>query len=201
MAGNSMDDAYLQKLLEKLKGTSTGASLLEYLTQRGQVPGIKMEQPFYGAVGDFSYDGISDPGRIRLGEQAGLGTLVHELTHAAEKSMVGQYYKGVDKSSRDESYVDNPQFMDAYEKLWHGGSYYRNKGKNYGPDYLPNKFGKEWTFEERDYRSSPRELNAHAVGNQYSHWPDRAPQHLDPTLATEFEIMLELAKRRKPKQK
>lgn len=181
----------LEQILQKTRGTSMGSGLLEYLIRSSMMPKISADFPSPGATGDYTYDGLSDPGSIRLHPyKAGLATLIHELTHSAEKQMINQYYKTTGSKQND-------QFTNAYEKLWHGGSKFQNQQKNYGPSYLPNILGGQWNFDNADYRSSPEEVNAHATANQFRRYdPDfAAPPHMDTTLATEFEIMLDLARR------
>jgi len=111
-------------------------------------------------------------------------TLGHELTHAAWNQMRQQIYEG--KTS--------PEFADAFSKL----VYNKKKGTWAAPD-LANKLDAPWYKENESYRSSVQEMPAFGIGNSMlggdpsPSW--KPPTHLDPTLATEQMILLDLATR------
>jgi hypothetical protein len=80
------------------------------------------------------------------------------------------------------------KFAEAFEKL------YGPEGRN---RLEPAKRADyEWTEGNRFYRSTPEEIAAHGVGAFSGPMlQDRAPLHVDPTAATEFQILLDLAQR------
>ena len=128
-------------------------------------------------------------------------TLGHELTHAAWNQMRQQIYEG--KAS--------PEFEGAFSKL----VYNKQKGVWEMPDSsnnldaqlfnnpwaaprLAEKLDPDWSQKNRVYRASSSELPAFAVGNSTlgGNPPSyKTPSHLDPTLATEQMILLDLATR------
>jgi hypothetical protein len=111
---------------------------------------------------------------------------MHELTHGTQKQMREQYHTpGAGK-----------QFTDAYAKLM-------GVGPNAGPEAVTKKMAPQWNDEGKLYRTTPNELQAHAVGNMspMPHPSMGAPAHVDPTLATEFMILLDLATRDQAQQK
>ena len=94
--------------------------------------------------------------------------------------------------------VENPAFKKLYEQL------YGAKGSGEKAVDTARSFAPAWTDNPVNaaYRSSPRELQAFGVG--MSPQPDaryevRAPLHVDPTIATEFMILLDAAIRNQEK--
>jgi len=82
----------------------------------------------------------------------------------------------------------DPQFMDAYEKLSFGGKQME----------LANRMAQDFLKQNGDYRMTTTEAPAFAIGNMVGgrgsgSWP--APDHIDPTMATEFSVLLDLANR------
>jgi hypothetical protein len=113
----------------------------------------------------------------------GPALLAHEITHAADRQMKQQAIEQRGKGTK---------FAEAYEKLM--GSEGRNRLEP------ARRADYEWTEGNRFYRSTPGEIAAFGVG-AFSEpmpkhmMPDRAPLHVDPTAATEFQILLDLAQR------
>jgi hypothetical protein len=60
---------------------------------------------------------------------------------------------------------------------------------------LADKLAPEWSKENSDYRSASNELSAYGMGSTVPRRSNRAPLHVDPTMATEFSILLDLAQR------
>ena len=185
--------------------------LMDYLTARDRVPDIKTEYIPYEAMGVFSrnkgIDGreLGPAGAISLRENRlppsdeTTNTLLHELTHAAQHQLDVQYYDNYRTAARDS------QFNKGYEKLVFGGNAGGEATQN--PIWhiikkLPG--GAKFLADTPKSRTSESELRAYGVGNasvpQASQFLSAAPQHVDPTMATEFMILLDLAMRDMAKQ-
>jgi hypothetical protein len=110
--------------------------------------------------------------------------VIHEMTHATQDPLTEQYAQATrwfaDKPTDPEA---RRLFVQAYEKLR------KDKAE------LARKLDPKWEKSERAYRSSPVELEAFGVGNVQGNAVRRGPLHLDPTMATEAMILLDLARR------
>lgn len=147
------------------------------------------------AVGMF--DAFVGPrGAMYVSPLGGSATLTHEAAHAADYNLKGLYRQAIESKERK----SNPaaqQFVDAYEKLVGGKEYFgsqesRKKGAE--------TFDAKWVEENKDYRSHTPELAAFAMenamgGDRGQLTLQRGPLHLDPTLATEFTILTDLAQK------
>ena len=173
--------------------------LAEYLTARRAMPDMKTGYLTDGTNGEFITSNGTDPKispaglvKLRYGNpsEAATSTLVHELTHAAARQMA--YQKGEQQRAK----LPNTQLANAYAKLMFEGNFF---GASSEPqrdmiNTLPG--GKEFMRKGANYRTTDTELPAFAVGNTQNaapHWP--APAHIDPTVATEFMILLDAAMR------
>ena len=119
---------------------------------------------------------------VKLAPRAGVSSLVHELTHAAQSAMEGQAIYDGDSSK---------QLATAFEQLF-------GLRKNYGEGARDTaaRLAPKWLEEEDGYRTTGRELQAHGMGEQLKGVGDlrwQAPAHVDPTMATEFMILLDMA--------
>jgi len=178
--------------------------MVDYLMQRRSLPNIEQKYLGPGTYGEFAIPArarspLPPAGVIRIHMnptlEGGVNTLTHETTHAAERQLQKQYseekYPGV------VGYGKN-QFTDAYEKLSFNLYADKDKGRN-PPQDLMQKLDRLWTAQYDDYRSTTSEARAFGVGNSTTPKnmmpPENAPPHIDSTLATEFMILLDLAKR------
>lgn len=183
-------------------GLFNPSRLYETLAQYGLLPEVSTREPVSGASGEFN------PYTNRAMTGGNRQTTAHELTHAtqwnllmstaeriAEKMLTGSKEKPTDKEL---------QFLDAYKKLFntHIGtvsqfnpieSQQRQKATKQMLDFLyyksvpESKKDKEWDT----YRTSPRELQSFGVGSMSDPYALKSPyQHLDPTMTTEFDILL-----------
>lgn len=162
--------------------------MMDYLMARRAVPEIKTTY-MGGTSGLFQFGGnLQNRGRIRVNEGEGVDTLTHEITHAAERQMMQQYYE--DKTAKRDflGFIQpsDTQFTAAYDK--------------FGPQDVLGTINQNWTDKAKRYRSTSSEARAFAVENATN--PKlaptsvtRGPAHVDSTLATEFLILLDLAKR------
>jgi len=199
----------VQYLMQLASERPEYAALAEYLQSRNAMPPISFGYLPEGSSGQFVQRGIfsnsdiPNTGKVNLSDAFvrrgyaptnAIPTLTHELTHATQKEM--------DSQIRQKDIV-NPeakqQFLDAYRKLSYDPS---KRGRNaFGEGALANKLNPEWTAKNEEYRASVGELPAWAMGDvantnpfvQYD--PYKPPAHLNATLATERQILLDLATR------
>ena len=151
--------------------------LSQYLHGRRVMPTMETASLPPGMTGSYS------PGRqeLKLARGAGISTLIHELSHAAQTAMEGQ------------AIYDQPggKFPAAFEKLFGLRGRYGE-----GAREIANRLAPQWMADEAKYRTSGRELQAHGMGEQFKGVGDgrwQAPSHVDPTMATEFMILLDMA--------
>ena len=171
--------------------------MMDYLMIRRAVPEIKSQYLGESIGGIFRYGGgMQSRGQIGINSN-GVDTLVHEVTHAAERQVNNQYseekYPGGWATGKN-------QFIDAYEKLTYQPDMYADAPGKVPPQQFMNLIDKNWTEKAARYRSTTSEARAFAMENVSNPKLDplsitRAPAHIDSTLATEFLILLDLAKR------
>jgi len=153
--------------------------MVDYLRGRKAIPEIETRPQEAGVLGRFGTGpGLPPEGLMQLSPDAGMDTFGHELTHAAETQMEQQ------ARERDAS----PQFKDAYVKLRMDGGTAKSL-LNMAPD--------KWWRQQRPYRASDEEIPAKAIGHMIvpGRGESKPPLHLDPTAATEQQILMDLAAR------
>ena len=179
------------------------AALHDYLTTRSALPPVEFARLSPGTSGQFetnSFFGRELPptGKVQLngefldrayGPTSSIPTLIHELTHAAGREMSDQYNQRdvLDQEAKD-------AFKQAYDKL----VYYRNAREidaRFPQSVLANKLAPAWGKANEAYRASIGELPSFAMGNVSGNASQPAPAHVDPTLATEYRILLDAALR------
>jgi len=171
----------------KLKQTSLGEDLYNYLYNRQQLPQIK--RTYYLGDGVSGHYTPSD-NTIELLHRAGLGTFTHEMGHAADTALDKQYYNRTTSWNKP---TESTQFTEAYDKLKGTTA---NSGYAQNRQEMARRLSKEWLEKNKEYRGSNRELLGWALGNTVE--PDQQyspPNHLNTTLATEMAILLDLATR------
>lgn len=184
----------LQSLLQETTAYPQYGALTGYLSSRQMMPPIKQE---YGAGGKFERNTVfgsdlPETGAITVGYEAGPSTLVHELTHAADGQIRSQYYELKNKSG-DLTPAER-QFMQAFEKLVYRPGRLLGGPPESTQSLTAQRIAPEWAREKNDYRSTGGELAAFGMGGSVS--PNvnyRAPAHIDPSYATEFSILLDMA--------
>lgn len=170
--------------------------LIDYLAARQLMPPMNDAALRYGTRGARYLPTVNDPlGRIAIdAEQANLGTIPHELTHVADEDVYKLYYSLRNKFNLTDA---EDRFVKGFEKL-----VFKSPGsvtESLTADrrrQLANLLDKDWAAKNAGYRSAPDELAAFGVGSTAS--PDKfhaPPLHLDPTMASEFSILLDLANR------
>jgi hypothetical protein len=182
-------------LYERAQAYPEFQELSQFLTsRRGALPPVEYA-PLYGASGEY------DPrtGKLKLAERMAYGTgkeaedtVIHELTHSAVNELHGKYMqaKGLTRKT-----PEIQQFIDGYEKLMVA------PGMKFQQAELAKRMAPDWAAANANYRASASELPAWAMGLSATGRNDgyEAPPHVNPTLATDFRILLDLANRAKIK--
>lgn len=183
----------LQKLLQQAAENQQYRDMANYLYNQQMMPPIN--------YGDTTRDefvgvyrrgpGLPKSGVINFANDATPRTAVHELTHAADYAIQDQYRDL--KNKKGELTPLERQFMDGYEKL---------VGRNFSTRRETiERMAPDFSYFNKSYRSSGPELAAFGIGS--TAWPNDenpAPLHVDPTYATEFAILLDLAGRLQQKK-
>lgn len=182
------DAERLVQLVRKTTDQPQYEQLMNYLGSRKAVPGV--------SFADIPQDGVFDvdppappEGAITLNiNRAGSDTLIHELTHAATRQLANQFKEG----------KSGAQFNDAFEKIMLGA----RRARESAPVVQSRAFNPVWNSQQAGYRDTPSELLSFGMGNSFvgsgTVIKDKiadAPPHLDPTLATQMMILLDLATR------
>lgn len=199
----------IQYLMQLASERPEYKALAEYLQSTNSMPPVSFNFLPSGATGEFVQKGLFSntdtprTGKVALTDQFlrrgndptnAIPTLTHELTHASQKAMISQSLR---KDAEDQQ--SKQQFLDAYAKLNYDPS---KRGRSaFAANALANKLDPEWTARNEGYRAASNELPAWAVGDvsnrnpRYMYDDYNAPAHLNPTLATERQILLDLATR------
>jgi len=191
-------DAQMERILQAALATPEGTQLMHYLTKTESVPIMKMADLGDGVNGQYTVPGFTDRRykgpTVELDRFAaatkkdgGVGTLLHELTHAAESGITRQAM----------ARRPDPQLRDAYSKMRFNLDAMHGDPNKYPSEAAAQKMAPQWSKERQDYRAGATELHAFGVGNSASPKgaSTKGPSHLDSTMATEFMILLDLATR------
>lgn len=198
-------DPTIIKILQEASNNPAYQSIANYLMSRRAMPDFNLGYMpgTYGkfiSPGLFSSSQIPERGIISFNESSKTwnpssmaSTATHEMTHAAEKQLIKQYYEINKKQSKTEL---EKQFLDNFQKIIGSSEpQISNWIKKVSPDFAK---------KESDYRSTSKEGLSFGVEN--SAYPDsesnrNAPPHVDPTIATVFNLLLEQAQRVQDEQK
>jgi hypothetical protein len=184
--------------------TRAGQELLEFLKQADRMPTVVEPRRYpngsYDAPG-FTYrsNNPEDRGVVEVPTftKDGYGTLVHELTHSADRTMEVEQLRLYRKVRAGEPLTPEEQrFYDGYSKLY-------NTKTNLPLDISDESI----TDRNRRYRTSAKELRAFGTGNMAQDQPEPGRYnlgdigatlnpHVDPTMAQEAAIMRDLYLRR-----
>ena len=188
----------LQSLLRESAKYPQYNELVDYLSARSMMPPISLTR---GSSSSFTVPGFEGgpnappaTGLVKIGRGETPNAVVHELTHAAQRQMETQYYLLRDKARRTKLTPLDQQFMQAYEKL-----IYR-PGEMFGAKPEPTqsatarRIAPDWVKAKGDYRSTGEELAAFGMGSTVDRNAN-TPLHIDPSYATEFSILLDMARR------
>ena len=193
-------DAAITKILQKASENPEYQTLANYLMSRRAMPQMQREYLGDNTFGSFVTPGlfssgkVPDRGILKLNQFSEyqnpsdvVPTVSHEMTHAAERQMIRQYYEI--KAKRDRSELET-QFMNNFQKII-GSSKpeIANWLKSVAPEYAKQGEG---------YRSTSTEGLAFGLQNAaYANTGSQrfAPEHIDPTIATSLMLLLDQAQR------
>ena len=192
----------VQYLMQLASERPEYAALAEYLTTRSAMPPVSFGYLSPGTSGEFESNfwggNLPRTGKVTLNSEfmdrayaptTAIPTLSHELVHASQKEMESQRMQ---KEILDQN--AKQQFLDAYQKLVYDKT--KPVKSRFGQNVLAEKLNPAWSKENEAYRASIAELPAFAIGTvSGKNDAYRAPEHLNPTLATEYQILLDLATR------
>ena len=189
----SSDELHLKRITEDARDTPQYEQLMQYLGMRRAIPPQRFA--YIANKGQFEYNNPELPqtGQVTLSRGVDSTTLVHELTHAAQRQLEQQYYERPTSWGKP----DTPtQFTDAFSKLYRGDHDYNPTYDNFF-ELLARKLDPTWYEKNLDYRTRRKDLQAFAVGNQA---PPKgyiketeAPKHFEPTGATMFMMLVDQA--------
>ena len=192
---NALAPLPVNALIDRARQYPAFQELSQFLTnRRGALPPVEYA-PLYGESGQYN----PRTGKLLISERFGYGnskeaedTLIHELTHSAVNELHGKYLQAKDARKKT---PEIQQFIDGYEKLLVA------PGVKFQQLELAKKMAPEWTATNASYRASASELPAWAMGSATTGRDGGydTPLHLNPTLATEFRVLLDLANRAKIK--
>jgi hypothetical protein len=197
----------LEKLTQESKKYPQYNDLMDFLASRQAVPEIT--QTYLGpSMGGQFISGWGEPknGRIELNYETTPSTLLHELTHAADRQISHQASQLEDRHRKETPLLDylggktvltpeEVRLAMGYRKLHYDPIKDYKDPARYPRQQLMSKMAPEWAKENSDYRSGDGELVAYGMGSTVPRRSNRAPLHVDPTMATEFSILLDLAQR------
>ena len=197
----------LEKLTQESKKYPQYNDLMDFLASRQAVPEIT--QTYLGpSTGGQFISGWGEPknGRIELNYETTPSTLLHELTHAADRQISHQASDLEERHRKETPLLDylrgktvltpeEVRLAMGYRKLHYDPKKDYKDPARYPRQQLISKMAPEWAKENYDYRSGDGELVAYGMGSTVPRRHNRAPLHVDPTMATEFSILLDLAQR------
>lgn len=188
----------LNELVSSMKGNTEFEQLHGWLLDRKAVPNL--ERGFGSERGSFEYSAYSevpDPqGTIKVNSYSPnpKATLIHEMTHAAERQMRLLH---TELSKKKELTDKEQQFIDAWDKSFRASYDRRTKEYKTGVSDIIKALDAKWLNANKDYRTSNTEIPAQAMGSvsgAKNRDGETAPQHADPSIATEFMMMVEMAR-------
>ena len=173
-------ESYLGK---KLEPSGKLNEILSVLSRFNYLPQLSTAAPLYGEEG--SYHPIYRKLQLTPSSGKDESTAAHEYTHALDTLMMfnsqdwskprsQQLLWGLFNSQPPEN---RKQFAEAYNKLKPSETKIPNK---------PNT---------QDYRGGNSEMRAWGVSEQVKKGVNPASSHVDPTMATEFDILMDLFSR------
>ena len=151
----------------------------------------------YGNTGEIRMNSNSLRDIRPYTSESNARTLIHETTHATDRQLNNLYFKYKDRPPTPEI----AQFVDGYKKLRWNAENPNARVQMPPSEAFAQRLDPKWAEENKRYRATAPELYGHAVGNvaqtpggkPYSEF--EVPLHLNPSLATEHFILLDLANR------
>jgi hypothetical protein len=195
-----------QDLLQRAAQFPQYGKLVDYLSARRMMPPIKTQImfPYKGVFEQNPPIGgpLPQTGKITIRAGSDESTVIHELTHAADAQINNQYYELKEQQDQGkELTLVQKQFVDAFEKLVRKVSGIPGiRLREYNRSKTAEKLAPNWLQQQNGYRSSDDELPAFGMGSTVYGTKKRpdAPLHVDPTYATEFSVLMDLARRAQP---
>lgn len=199
---------YVPELLKRIMDEKAprlfdSSRLYEALKNQDLLPQMSKEP---GLRGTYAYT----PAYNLLNAPDERGTLTHEMAHAVNQNVLEATAIALHKKARvehEDLTEQEQQFLDAFNKLT-GNDYgipFGDKDKKKRISEGQQKFVKELYFDQlpKDYepdkwdkyRTSYKELQGWGVGNtsvreKQKYGAPSSVQHLDPSITTEFDILL-----------
>ena len=191
----------LDKLLTASAKYPQYQDLTGYLNSRNMMPPMNMAYLGSDTAGEFKRNNffnqnLPETGVVNFNYGAEPSTVVHELTHAADRQLKDQYLNL--KHNKSNLSPEEEQFVAAYQKLSQNTNPMVFGLKRYPKEELANYLSPEWNKKNQRYRASEPELPAWGMASTIDSKDYReynAPLHLDPTMATEFSILMNMAHR------
>jgi hypothetical protein len=170
--------------------------LYNVLKEQGLLP--RVSKQYSPEVGEPSYYPVFN--KLFTGRNAVRSTVAHEMTHAVQANIIQATAKYL--AEKEDKTEQEKQYLSAYQKLMLGNEgmssyrYTENMEKLSEPyrKSVEALYGKPLKSESDKYRTSPDEAQAFGVGNMsISGQPFMfAQKHMDPSYATEFDILLSM---------
>jgi hypothetical protein len=190
----------MQALLRQSAEYPQYGELVDYLSARRMMPPIQQK---YGSSSSFVtpgfYSGPDSPpvtGIVKIAKGETPNAVVHELTHAAQRQIQLQYLSLQDKARKAKLTPLDEQFIQTYEKLIYRPGELIGARPERTQSLTAKRIAPEWTNKESDYRATGDELAAWGMGSTVNRNADSpAPLHIDPSYATEFSILLDMARK------
>ena len=188
-------DQTLTKILQAASNNPAYQAIADYLMSRRAIPEMQVGgTQHYGSFstpGLFSGNSVPDRGLIKITGSAHHAdpnlvapTMTHESTHAAERQMIKQYYELKDKPNKTDL---EKQFLGNFQKIIGAQEPEITKWINkVAPGFNDS------------YRTRSNEALAFGVENAaFPNAPSnyQAPAHVDPTIATQFQLLLDQAQK------
>jgi hypothetical protein len=203
-----MSDYDARFLMRQASDVPEYEQMMTYLKERRAVPLIKTDPYLTRSEGEFEVNAwgstkLPEAGQITLNRYTKPQVLVHEVAHAASREMDKQY-KEYNKDRFGKLFSlfpsDPTQFQAAYEKLVYNEQKLMDKSARTPIETFVKKLAPDFYNSNAEYRTTRRELQAYGVETATSSqfedtlkYPFKSPPHIDPTLATEFLTLLNLA--------
>lgn len=201
---------YRLKLLKETAGLPEYGQIIDFLADRRAIPDIQVGRTD-GANAVFEYPNwrggfLDAAGKINVAPvnfytdgklaDGARGTLIHELTHAAERQMKQLAYAIEKKGPK--ATPEEKQFLNSFDKSIYGVKDKKDNRYKTGAMLTAEAMDKEWSDKQRKYRSTSGELLAFGTGNATDKTKTDSyepPPHLNQTVATEFMILLDQARK------
>ena len=206
MADNKLAPNSVNALTTAARSYPEYLELLKFLGPNA--PPIRFAPLSEGTRGEYDYNPrYGNTGEIRMDRNSlyympdvfasTARTLVHETTHATDRQLNDLYFKYKDRPPTPEI----AQFVEGYKRLRWNAENPNARVQAPPSEALARRLDPKWAAKNAGYRATSAELYGHAVGNMTQapndirvNSPD-TPLHLDPTLATDHFVLLDLANR------